>query len=85
MIEIKDLLAKWSGILLSEEAKKETTRKIIEQTINISIKSEDVKLKGGTIFLNIKPIYKSEILLKQNKILEKLEVAFGGKAPKELR
>jgi hypothetical protein len=85
MIEIKDLLARWSGILLSEEVKKETTRKIIEQVINVPIKSEDLKLKGGTIYLNIKPIYKNEIFLKQEKILENLEAAFGGKAPTELR
>jgi hypothetical protein len=85
MIEIKDLLSRFNHILLSEEAKKETTRKIIEEAIRVEIKKEDLKVKNGTIYLNIKPIYKNEILIKQEYILLELEKAFGVRAPKDLR
>ena len=85
MIEIKDLLAKFNDILLSEESKKEAIRKIVSDTINAEIDTKDVEIKNNTIYLNIKPIYKNEVFLKQEKILLKLEEAFGKTAPSGLR
>ena len=84
MIEIKDLLSRFSNILLSEEGKKESVRKIISEVIKVEIKSEDIKIKNGTVYLNIKPIYKNEILLKQNRIFLKLKESFGKKSPTAL-
>ena len=85
MLEIKDLLSRFNNILLSEEAKKETIRKIISEVIKVEIKSEDIKIKNGTIYLNIKPIYKNEIFIKREQIFTKLQEAFGKKAPHDLR
>jgi len=61
MIEIKDLLLKFNNFLLSEEVKKESIRKIISEIIKTQIKTEDIKIKNNTIYLNIKPTYKNEI------------------------
>ncbi len=85
MIEIKDLLAKWGHILLSGESKKETIRRIISETISVEIKSDDIKLQNNTVYLNIKPIYKNEILLKKEKIDSLLEQAFNDRAPQGIR
>jgi hypothetical protein len=85
MIEIKDLLSRFNNILISEEGKKETLRKIISEIIGVEIKSEDIKIKNGTVYLNLKPIYKNEIFIKQNKILLKLQESFGKKTPTALR
>jgi hypothetical protein len=85
MIEIKDLLERWSGVLLSEEVKKETVSRIISETVGVSINTEQIKIKNNTIYLDIKPIYKNEIFLKQEKIISKLEEAFGKKSPKDIR
>ena len=85
MIEIKDLLARFDHILLSGEARKNSIRVIISEIIKVEIKSEDLKIKDNTIYLNIKPIYKNEILLKKNRIISELEKAFGKKSPKEMR
>lgn len=85
MIEIKDLLARFNNILLSEEGKKEVVRSIISEVIGVQIKSDDVKIKNGTIYLNIKPIYKNEIFLKQEQILLKLKESFGKKTPQDIR
>ena len=85
IVEIKDLLTRFSHILLSEEVKKETLRGIISEIIGIQINSSDIKLKNGTIYLNIKPIYKNEILLKKDEILFKLNESFGKKFPKDIR
>lgn len=84
MIEIKDLLAKFNTILLSEEGKKETIRKIISETINLEIESKDIQIKNNIMYLNIKPIYKSEILIKQDQIFAKLKESFGKRTPSSL-
>ena len=79
MIEIKDLLSRFNNILLDEEGKKESVRKVISEVIGVEINSEDVKIKSGTVFLNLKPIYKNEIFMKQEKIFEKLKEILGKK------
>jgi hypothetical protein len=85
MIEIKDLLSKFRDILLSEEVKKESVRDIISKIIRTPIQIKDVKIKNSTVYLNIKPIYKSEIFLKRDEILDELEKSLGRKSPLELR
>jgi hypothetical protein len=85
MIEIKDLLARFNNILLSEEGNKEIIRKIISKIINVEIKKEDIKIKNSVIYLNIKPIYKNEIFLKQDQIFLKLKESLGKKSPKNIR
>jgi hypothetical protein len=85
MIEIKDLLVRFNNILLSEEGNKEIIRKIISEIIDVEIKKEDIKIKNSVIYLNIKPIYKNEIFLKQEKILSRLEESLGKKSPQNIR
>lgn len=84
MIEIKDLLVRFNNILLSEESKKTSILNILNQILNTQIKSEDLKIKNNIIYLNIKPIYKNEILIKRDLILSKLEESLGKKTPKRI-
>jgi hypothetical protein len=81
MIEIKDLLTRFGDILLGEEGKKETVRSVISSIIKTEIKSEDVKIKNNIIYLNIKPIYKNEIFLKEEQIFLALKETLGKKSP----
>lgn len=81
MIEIKNLLVKFNKILLSEEVKKEFIKNTISEIIDIQINNQDIHIKNNIIYLNIKPIYKSEILLKQDKIFLKLKEFFNKKTP----
>jgi len=85
MIEIKDLLLKFNNFLLSEEVKKESIRKIISEIIKTQIKTEDIKIKNNTIYLNIKPTYKNEIFLKKDKIFSELKAVLGKKVPQNIR
>lgn len=85
MIEIKDLLSRFGNILLSEEIKKEAVVETISKITKIKIKKEDVKIKDSTIYLNIKPIYKNEVLLKQEKIFLGLKELLGNKTPRDIR
>lgn len=85
MIEIKDLLGRFENILLKEEGKIDAIINAIAETIGIQIKKEDIKIKNGVIYLNIKPIYKNEIFLKQERIFIKLKKSFGKKIPQNIR
>ncbi len=84
MIEIKDLLIRFNNLLFSEEVKKNSIIEILYQTIGVKIKPEDIKIKSNTVFLNIKPIYKNEILLKKDEIYSKLKESLGKKAPQKI-
>ena len=81
MVEIKDLLTRFNDLLLGEEGKQEIIRNAISLVIKTEIKPEDIKIKNSIIYLNIKPIYKSEILLKQDQIFLNIRASLGEKAP----
>lgn len=85
MIEIKDLLARFSNLLLSEEVKKNSIREVLQKTVGIEIKSGDIKIKNNIIYLDIKPIYKNEIFIKQEKIFLALKESLGKKVPEGIR
>lgn len=85
MIEIKDLLARWNNVLLSGESKKETIRGIISSVIGVNIDSNNIKIANNTVYLDIKPIYKSEILLKREKIDSLLEEVLNQKNLPDIR
>ena len=48
------------------------------------IAGKDIKIKNSTVYLNIKPIYKNEILLKKDKIFLKLKESLGKKSPSNI-
>jgi hypothetical protein len=85
MIEIKDLLGRFTNLLVSGEGKKEAVREAISEVIKIKIDSRDIRIKDGTIYLNVKPIYRSEIFLKEEQIFSKLKEIFGANPPKNIR
>lgn len=85
MIEIKDLLVKFGGILLVEEDKKESVRKVISKVIKFEIPPDAIEIRNNVIYLKIKPIFKNEIFLKQDMIVSELREKFGGKTPSGIR
>jgi hypothetical protein len=84
MIEIKDLLLHFNNLLLSEEIKKSSIINILHQTIGVQIKPKDIKIKNNTVYLNIKPIYKNEILFKKDEIFSKLKESLGKNHPQKI-
>jgi len=85
MIEIKDLLLRFNNLLVSGEVKKGLIADIFSSVVGVKIKTEDVLVKNGTIYLDIKPIYKNEIFKKKDEILEKLSLELGKNHPKDIR
>jgi len=84
MIEITGLLLRFSNLLFSEEAKKNSIIDVLHQIVGLQIKPEDVKIKNNVIYLNIKPIYKNEVFLNKNKIFSKLKEKLGKKTPLDI-
>ena len=73
MIEIKDLLIKFNKLIDKEEVKIFLIQEAIMEVINLKIDQKDIKFKNNILSLNIKPIYKSEIFLKKDQILKRIE------------
>ena len=85
MIEIRDLLAKWNTTLVSGEFKKESIRGAIRAVIGVDISTKDIEIKNNIIYLNLKPIYKSEIFLKKAELYSFLNTVLNQKNTPEIR
>jgi hypothetical protein len=85
MIEIKDLLLRWSNLILSKEVKKESIKAVLEKVVKIKIETSDIEIKNNTVYLNIKSIYKNEIFINQEKINSSLEEVLGKRSPNVFR
>jgi hypothetical protein len=85
MIEIKDLLGRFNNLLLKGEMKKAAIKDVIFLVVGIKIASEDISIKNNTIFLNVKPIYKNEIFIKQEEIFNQLSKMLNKKTPERIR
>jgi len=85
MIEIKDLLINFEKLLGDKGIRKDIISNILFETVGLKIKTEDIEIKNGTLFLNAKPIYKNEIFIKRDLILEKIKQSLNGGHPKDVR
>ncbi|OGI74173.1 hypothetical protein A3D42_01850 [Candidatus Nomurabacteria bacterium RIFCSPHIGHO2_02_FULL_41_18] len=81
MIEIKDLLIGFRDVLLAEEIKKDIIRDVIKKTTGLDIPAGGIGIRNGILRLDIKHIYKNEIFMKREKIIEELKVALKKKSP----
>ncbi len=72
MKNIADFLNKFKIIVKNKSDLKEIVTGVFFEETKIKLEDSDYKIKNGTIYLNIKPIYKNEIFFKKEKILEKI-------------
>jgi hypothetical protein len=84
MIELKDLLSKWANLLNKGEGEKKIIKEAILTATGIDIKAEDIEFKGGSVYLNIKPIFKNQIFIKSEEINKTLEAYLGHKKPERI-
>lgn len=86
MIEIKDLLSRFSKILSSGEVKKQILKEVLLEVVGLEVDSQKIKIKNNIVYLDIKPIYKNEIFLKKEKIFAKLQEKMGAdRLPEDFR
>lgn len=85
MIEIKDVLSRFSNILFEHDSKQKLVLEVIFKVTNIKIKQSDLKIKNNVIYLNIKPLYKNEIFTKQELIFQELKKILSKNTPNTIR
>lgn len=85
MIEIKDLLNRFQNILNKEGINRGVIIETIYRITKVKLDKEVVKIKDKIVYLNIKPLFKNEIFLKKEKILEELKSLLGNKSPVDFR
>lgn len=70
---ITNFLEKFKKLIYQKEEVKELARRVISEEISFNINKEDLKIKGGFIYIKASPIQRSEILIHKKQILEKLK------------
>jgi hypothetical protein len=73
MIELSQLLGKFEKLLSDGELGKEAVQKALKDAAGLEIPKEKINIRSGTIYLDIKPLYKNEILIKKDLVLAKLK------------
>lgn len=73
MIELGQLLGKFEKLLSEGELGKEAIQKALKDATGLDIAKDRISIRNGTVYLDIKPLYKNEVLLKKEQILTKLK------------
>lgn len=66
------LLGRYQQLFKDKQQEINLIIEVVKQQTNLILKSEEIKLKDGILFIKTKPKYKLVILLKKQVILEKL-------------
>ena len=69
-----EILSEVSKHLKANESNKKDIAEAISVEIGTVVKVDEIKIKDGTLFINVSPTLKSLIYLRRKKILEKLKV-----------
>lgn len=79
MIEIKDLLGRFKELLSNEDYKKEAVRDTLKNILNLDIEKEKITIEKNSILLDINPVYKNEVFIKKDIILNSIFEKLGKK------
>jgi hypothetical protein len=85
MINFADLLNKYRQLTPPDSHLKSVVIETIHQYVGVEVKPNQIKFKGKNVFIQASPIIKSEILLKQNLIIKKLNSELQGLSPTAIR
>ena len=72
MFNISSYLGKVNSLLTHSVLNKEVVIEIVKEEVGIDIHSTDVDIRGGVIYFSVSPLYKNEIFLKRDLILQEL-------------
>jgi hypothetical protein len=70
---IKDYLKKFENFLPPETRMRRAIATAIKDATGIEIDSKNISVRGKTIFVNAPSIIKSELMMKQGKIIAKIK------------
>lgn len=69
MIEVRDLLSRFENLLFSKRIQKSIIQESIKEVVGLDIPIENIEIKNLNILIDSQPIYKNEIFLNKEKIL----------------
>jgi len=70
--QISGYLSKYKRITPPDEHIRKMTAEIIERECGFDVRPQSIRVHGNTIFIKAEPLLRTEIFLKKEKILEKL-------------
>lgn len=73
MIPLSQLLVRFKGLTNTEKAKKEMVSQEISKILNFQIPLESISFSKNTLFIKVQPIIKTEITIKKQEILKKIQ------------
>ena len=72
MLKLSGLLARFKGLANTEKAKKECVAEVLSEIIGVPITHNQISFSKNTIFIKVQPIIKTEIAIKKEEILVKI-------------
>lgn len=73
MIPLSQLLVRFKGLTNTEKAKKQMVCEEVSKIINFQIPLETISFSKNTLFIKVQPIIKSELILRKQEILKKIQ------------
>tara|TARA_B100001971_G_C17906947_1_gene390851 strand:+ start:355 stop:618 length:264 start_codon:yes stop_codon:yes gene_type:complete len=83
--EIGGYLSKFKTLTPPNKAVKDIVMSIIKKEIDINISTENIEVRGDTIFLYVDSFVKTEILLRKNILLRELKNKLGNKIIRDIK
>ena len=84
MEQIRLYLAKFKDWRPADTDLKEALREIIQRRWSVEVKNDDIHLSGFTVYLKVKPILRSELVIHREAIMKELEEKLGPKVPRKV-
>jgi len=85
-VSAEKFLEKFKNLKPPKKLIQDETTRTIKDILGVSLVDDDIEQKGVTLFIKTKnSVQKSEIFLRKNKIIGKLEKKLGSRAPKDIR
>lgn len=85
-INISNYMSRFKDFKPSRETMQRESAKIISDIINFDIHHNELEYRNGTLYIKIKnPGFKSQVLMKKNKILETMSARLGNKSPRDIK
>ena len=73
MLPIADLLSRFKNLTNTEGVKKKLITEEIQNIVGFVVDKSAISFSKNTVFITVNPLYKTEILLKKDEILKKIQ------------
>lgn len=85
MNPLQNFLEKFKNILSAPLAAKQSVILSIKEAVHVDIKSEDVTIKDGVIYIMATPLVRNEIYMRKRLIIKKINEALSKEVVKDIR